>query len=146
MYDDDDDHRHHDHVDDDDDIDDHDDIDDDTDDDLDDDDNIDDDHDDDDCDDSLSGFLPPTSGTAVVNGYDISEDIQNVRKSLGLCPQHNILFDTLTVEEHLQFFAQVQTLHCEDALFLEKKIRRTSSIKFEEKTIKYRILRKSIHF
>lgn len=117
MYDDDDDHRHHDHVDDDDDIDDHDDIDDDidddTDDDLDDDDNIDDDHDDDDCDDSLSGFLPPTSGTAVVNGYDISEDIQNVRKSLGLCPQHNILFDTLTVEEHLQFFAQVQTLHCE---------------------------------
>lgn len=129
MYDDDDDHRHHDHVDDDDDdIDDHDDIDDDidddTDDDLDDGDNIDDDHDDD-CDDSLSGFLPPTSGTAVVNGYDISEDIQNVRKSLGLCPQHNILFDTLTVEEHLQFFAQVQTLHCEDALFLEKKIRRT---------------------
>lgn len=126
MYDDDDDHRHHDHVDDDDDIDDHDDIDDDidddTDDDLDDDDNIDDDHDDDDCDDSLSGFLPPTSGTAVVNGYDISEDIQNVRKSLGLCPQHNILFDTLTVEEHLQFFSQVQTLHCEDALFLEKKL------------------------
>lgn len=126
MYDDDDDHRHHDHVDDDDDIDDHDDIDDDidddTDDDLDDGDNIDDDHDDDDCDDSLSGFLPPTSGTAVVNGYDISEDIQNVRKSLGLCPQHNILFDTLTVEEHLQFFAQVQTLHCEDALFLEKKL------------------------
>lgn len=122
MYDDDDDHRHHDHVDDDDDIDDHDDIDDDTDDDLDDDDNIDDDHDDDDCDDSLSGFLPPTSGTAVVNGYDISEDIQNVRKSLGLCPQHNILFDTLTVEEHLQFFAQVQTLHCEDALFFGKKI------------------------
>lgn len=124
MYDDDDDHRHHDHVDDDDDIDDHDDIDDDidddTDDDLDDDDNIDDDHDDDD--DSLSGFLPPTSGTAVVNGYDISEDIQNVRKSLGLCPQHNILFDTLTVEEHLQFFAQVQTLHSENALFLEKKI------------------------
>lgn len=71
-------------------------------------DDIDDDHDDDGCDDSLSGFLPPTSGTAVVNGYDISEDIQNVRKSLGLCPQHNILFDTLTVEEHLQFFAQVQ--------------------------------------
>lgn len=90
-----------------------------------DDDDHDDNHDDDDCDDSLSGFLPPTSGTAVVNGYDISEDIQNVRKSLGLCPQHNILFDTLTVEEHLQFFAQVQTLHCEDALFLEKKIRRT---------------------
>ena len=53
------------------------------------------------------GFLPPSSGTATVNGYDISEDIQNVRRSLGLCPQHNILFDTLTVKEHLEFFAQV---------------------------------------
>lgn len=112
---DDDDHRHRDDYDEDDDDIVVDDIDDDHD-----DDDIDDNHDDDDCDDSLSGFLPPTSGTAVVNGYDISEDIQNVRKSLGLCPQHNILFDSLTVEEHLQFFAQVQTLHCEDALFLEK--------------------------
>lgn len=56
---------------------------------------------------SSPGFLPPSSGTATVNGYDISEDIQNVRRSLGLCPQHNILFDTLTVKEHLEFFAQV---------------------------------------
>ncbi|XP_062570055.1 phospholipid-transporting ATPase ABCA3-like [Saccostrea cucullata] len=56
----------------------------------------------------LTGFLPPTSGTATVNGYDICEDIQSVRRSLGLCPQHNILFDTLTVEEHLKFFAQLK--------------------------------------
>lgn len=55
------------------------------------------------------GFLPPTSGTATVNGYDIREDIAGVRKSLGLCPQHNILFDTMTVTEHLDFFASVST-------------------------------------
>jgi len=30
-----------------------------------------------------------------------------IRKSLGLCPQHNVLFDTLTVHEHLTFFAKV---------------------------------------
>ena len=53
------------------------------------------------------GFITPTSGTAYVNGFDIREDIASVRNSLGLCPQHDVLFDTLTVEEHLKFFAKV---------------------------------------
>lgn len=55
----------------------------------------------------FSGFLPPSGGTAIVNGYDIREDIASVRSSLGLCPQHDVLFDTMTVEEHLIFFAKV---------------------------------------
>jgi len=55
----------------------------------------------------LLGFFPPTSGTAIVNGYDVVQDIDNVRSSLGLCPQHNVLFDELTVEEHLMFFTKV---------------------------------------
>ena len=53
------------------------------------------------------GFFPPTSGTAFVNGFDIRRDIEKVRTSLGLCPQHNILYDDLTVEEHLIFFTKV---------------------------------------
>ncbi|XP_071106304.1 phospholipid-transporting ATPase ABCA3-like [Haliotis cracherodii] len=56
----------------------------------------------------LTGFIPPTGGTARVNGYDIREDIVSVRSSLGLCPQHDILFDSLTVEEHLNFFAKLK--------------------------------------
>ncbi|XP_076468817.1 phospholipid-transporting ATPase ABCA3-like isoform X2 [Babylonia areolata] len=56
----------------------------------------------------LTGFISPTSGTAYVNGYDIRKDITNVRSNLGLCPQHNILFDTLTVDEHLTFFARLK--------------------------------------
>jgi len=54
-----------------------------------------------------AGFFPPTSGTAIVNGFDIRRDIDRVRKSLGLCPQHNVLFDDLTVQEHLVFFTKV---------------------------------------
>ncbi|KAL3853224.1 hypothetical protein ACJMK2_016780 [Sinanodonta woodiana] len=56
----------------------------------------------------LTGFLAPTSGTAIINGYDIRTDIAKVRQTLGLCPQHNILFDLLTVKEHLEFFAQMK--------------------------------------
>uniref|UniRef100_A0A182J4R4 ABC transporter domain-containing protein n=1 Tax=Anopheles atroparvus TaxID=41427 RepID=A0A182J4R4_ANOAO len=56
----------------------------------------------------LTGMFSPTSGTALVNGYDIRKDIEGVRFSLGLCPQHNVLFNELTVAEHLQFFAQLK--------------------------------------
>lgn len=41
----------------------------------------------------LSGMFSPTSGTALINGKDIRHDINGVRSSLGLCPQHNILFE-----------------------------------------------------
>ncbi|XP_041356253.1 phospholipid-transporting ATPase ABCA3-like [Gigantopelta aegis] len=56
----------------------------------------------------LTGFLTPTSGTAIVNGYDINSQIKKIRNSLGLCPQHDVLFDNLTVLEHLQFFAALK--------------------------------------
>ncbi|XP_041350182.1 phospholipid-transporting ATPase ABCA3-like [Gigantopelta aegis] len=58
----------------------------------------------------LTGFIPPSCGTAVVNDYDINTDINHVRRSLGLCPQHNILFDTMTVLEHLEFFASLKNV------------------------------------
>jgi ABC-type multidrug transport system ATPase subunit len=53
----------------------------------------------------LTGLIPPSSGTVYVDGYDILTDIKVVRKKLGFAPQHNILFDQLTVKEHLQFFS-----------------------------------------
>ncbi|XP_055596271.1 phospholipid-transporting ATPase ABCA3-like [Uranotaenia lowii] len=58
----------------------------------------------------LTGIFPPTSGTAVVNGFDIRYDIEQLRNSLGLCPQHNVLFDELTVAEHIEFFAKLKGL------------------------------------
>ncbi|XP_049855750.1 phospholipid-transporting ATPase ABCA3 isoform X1 [Schistocerca gregaria] len=58
----------------------------------------------------LTGMLTPSGGTATVNGYDIRRNMQAVRDSLGLCPQHNVLFDELTVKEHLHFFAKLKGL------------------------------------
>ncbi|KAF8771560.1 ATP-binding cassette sub-family A member 3 like protein [Argiope bruennichi] len=49
----------------------------------------------------LTGLITPTSGTAMVNGYDICEEMDSVHSNLGICPQHDVLFDELTVEEHL---------------------------------------------
>jgi ATP-binding cassette subfamily A (ABC1) protein 3 len=62
----------------------------------------------------ITGMFPPSKGTAVVNGYDIRTSIQNVRDSMGLCLQHNVLFDGLTVAEHLYFFGKLKGLNNEE--------------------------------
>eukprot|EP00794_Sanderia_malayensis_P015936 gene15936-17537_t len=56
----------------------------------------------------LTGLFPPTNGTAYVYGNDIRSDMDKIRTSLGMCPQHNVLFDKLTVEEHLWFYATLK--------------------------------------
>uniref|UniRef100_A0A3P8YQ17 ABC transporter domain-containing protein n=1 Tax=Esox lucius TaxID=8010 RepID=A0A3P8YQ17_ESOLU len=56
----------------------------------------------------LTGLFAPTSGTAIINGYDIRTDMDTIRKHLGMCPQHNVLFNDLTVEEHIYFYARLK--------------------------------------
>lgn len=56
----------------------------------------------------LTGMIRPTSGTAKINGFDIRTEMEGVRQNLGLCPQHNIIFGKLTVEEHLYFFSKLK--------------------------------------
>ncbi|THD28532.1 ATP-binding cassette subfamily A (ABC1) member 3 [Fasciola hepatica] len=58
----------------------------------------------------LTGLFAPTSGTAFVNGHDIRTDIEGVRESLGFCPQFDVLFDSLTVEEHLRLYGKLKGL------------------------------------
>uniref|UniRef100_A0A671SF71 ATP-binding cassette sub-family A member 3-like n=1 Tax=Sinocyclocheilus anshuiensis TaxID=1608454 RepID=A0A671SF71_9TELE len=61
----------------------------------------------------LTGLFPPSSGRAYINGYDICQDMALIRRSLGLCPQHDVLFDNLNVREHLLFYTQLKGYPCE---------------------------------
>ncbi len=56
----------------------------------------------------LTGLIPATSGSAYIYGKDIRTNINQIRCNLGYVPQHNILFDKLTVEEHLWFYAKLK--------------------------------------
>ena len=53
----------------------------------------------------LSGMMAATHGKASIYGYDIRTEMKELRKMMGICPQHNILFPRLTVKEHLSIFA-----------------------------------------
>ena len=72
----------------------------------------------------LTGMFSPTSGGAKINGYNIKNEMEQARDSLGLCPQHNMLFPSLTVMEHLIFFGMVR----------RKKIFRFSALNYNTKT------------
>ncbi|XP_072824284.1 retinal-specific phospholipid-transporting ATPase ABCA4 isoform X5 [Vicugna pacos] len=63
----------------------------------------------------MTGLLPPTSGTVLIGGKDIETSLDAVRQSLGMCPQHNILFHHLTVAEHILFYAQLKGRSWEEA-------------------------------
>ncbi|XP_041049177.1 ATP-binding cassette sub-family A member 2 isoform X10 [Carcharodon carcharias] len=56
----------------------------------------------------LTGLFPPTAGSATIYGHDIRTEMDEIRKNLGMCPQHNVLFDKLTVEEHLWFYSRLK--------------------------------------
>ena len=56
----------------------------------------------------LTGLFQPTSGTAFVNGFDIRDNIEAIRRGIGMCPQYNVLFDKLTVAEHLHFYGSLR--------------------------------------
>uniref|UniRef100_A0A6Q2Z5M3 ATP-binding cassette sub-family A member 2 n=1 Tax=Esox lucius TaxID=8010 RepID=A0A6Q2Z5M3_ESOLU len=62
----------------------------------------------------LTGLFPPTSGSATIYGHDIRTDMERIRQNLGMCPQHNVLFDKLSVEEHLWFYSKLKGMAEED--------------------------------
>lgn len=53
----------------------------------------------------LTGLIEPNEGCAEVFGIDIFNNMDEMRKILGVCPQHDVLFEFLTPEDHLRLFA-----------------------------------------
>uniref|UniRef100_A0A803TLI3 ATP binding cassette subfamily A member 4 n=1 Tax=Anolis carolinensis TaxID=28377 RepID=A0A803TLI3_ANOCA len=65
----------------------------------------------------LTGLFPPTSGTIWVGGQDIQTHMDSIRQNIGMCPQYNILFNHLTVAEHIWFYSQLKGKSREKAVF-----------------------------
>ncbi|XP_029455149.1 ATP-binding cassette sub-family A member 5 isoform X2 [Rhinatrema bivittatum] len=58
----------------------------------------------------LCGLCPPSDGFVTVYGYRVSEidEMLELRKIIGICPQSDVHFENLTVEENLSVFAAVK--------------------------------------
>lgn len=56
----------------------------------------------------ITGMYAPNYGNAWVGGYSIREELEKVHLEMGVCPQFDLLWPMLTVEEHLLFYARLK--------------------------------------
>src|SRR5205807_6814319 len=58
----------------------------------------------------LTGFLPATSGTAEVAGFDVFNDSLEVRKRIGYLPENPPIYLDMTVDAYLEFVARIKNV------------------------------------
>ncbi|GAB5368462.1 hypothetical protein AAMO2058_001321300 [Amorphochlora amoebiformis] len=58
----------------------------------------------------MTGMLQPTGGDALIFDRSILTEMRNIRADMGMCPQHNILWDYLTVREHLLVYGRIKNV------------------------------------
>src|SRR6266705_544067 len=58
----------------------------------------------------LTCYLPPTSGTATINGFDIFHQSQRVREHLGYLPENTPLYTEMKAEEYLDFRGRLRKM------------------------------------
>uniref|UniRef100_A0A8B9W0S0 ATP binding cassette subfamily A member 12 n=1 Tax=Anas zonorhyncha TaxID=75864 RepID=A0A8B9W0S0_9AVES len=70
----------------------------------------------------LTGLFPTSSGTIIVYDKDIRTDQEVIRKNMGICMQHNVLFNYLTTKEHLLLYGYIKVPHwSKEELYQEVK-------------------------
>lgn len=63
----------------------------------------------------LTGYLPPSSGSAEVAGYDIFRQSLKARRKIGYMPENVPLYDEMRVREYLRYRAQLKGLKGKEA-------------------------------
>lgn len=56
----------------------------------------------------LTGYLPPSSGTARIAGHDIVEDSMAARRQIGYLPESTPLYPEMTISDYLHFMARLR--------------------------------------
>jgi ABC-2 type transport system ATP-binding protein len=86
----------------------------------------------------LSGLIIPTGGSIKIQGMDIRKDSQKIKQKLGFLPEESPLYEGMTANEYLKFFAEIYGIKKEtaskrireilDALRLEEEHKKTGEM------------------
>jgi ABC-type multidrug transport system ATPase subunit len=77
----------------------------------------------------LVGLYEKSSGEAKLAGYDLETQSEYVYRKIGVCPQFDILWEDLTVEEHLYFYARLKGISAADeASAVNESLKRVSLV------------------
>ncbi len=83
----------------------------------------------------LTGILEPTSGDAIVGGYSIKKEPDKVKTQIGYMSQKFSLYNDLTVEENIRFFAGVYGLTGKQYQERKSWVLKVADLKGKEKLI-----------
>jgi ABC-2 type transport system ATP-binding protein len=64
----------------------------------------------------LCGILPPSAGSGTVAGFDIVREAEEIKKNIGYMSQKFSLYEDLTVEENIDFYAGIYKIPAEKRL------------------------------
>ena len=59
----------------------------------------------------ITSFVPPSEGTAIIDGFDVQENSLEIRKRIGYLPEHNPLYHDMYVKEYLEFVLKTYPRH-----------------------------------
>jgi ABC-type multidrug transport system ATPase subunit len=65
---------------------------------------------------ALSGTTSLTKGLGRICGFDVKTQMRDIHKVLGVCPQFDVVWDELTVHEHLLLYARIKGMKKEEAI------------------------------
>jgi len=83
----------------------------------------------------ITGYLPPTSGTASVCGFDVQQSPMEVRRRVGYLPEANPLYYEMYVREYLEFSAGIHRIKTDTKRRIEEMIEMTGLGKEAHKKI-----------
>jgi ABC-2 type transport system ATP-binding protein len=83
----------------------------------------------------ITGFIPASSGTVLVNGLDSASDNLEIKKKIGYLPENNPLYPEMYVREYLEFVASIYRAKKIECLGIEKIIEVTGLGKESNKKI-----------
>ena len=62
--------------------------------------------------------MVPLTKIVLIKIFRDPEEMNEIRRLTGICPQHDVLFDELTPEEHLKFYARIRVGYCETSTLI----------------------------
>ena len=62
----------------------------------------------------ITGFIPPTTGSAKIAGFDAVSDSLEVRKRIGYLPETVPLYTDMTIKDYLQFMGSIRSMASND--------------------------------
>ena len=62
----------------------------------------------------ITGFIEPTEGDIIVNGYNIDQNPKKVKKQIGYMPEGTPLYSELTVKEFIEYMAELKLIPKKD--------------------------------